>query len=232
MGQHAARRYCHADISTTEQTIADEAPRRGPGRPTRPQIEARNRELLERSLDLFLERGFDRTTIEAITASVGMAKRTVYARYGDKSTLFKAALERAIEDWIIPIDSLRAMEVDDLEDTLMRIARVLIDNILSPAGLRLLRITNAESYHHQDIGIYAVLQGTERTLAYLTDLFARRLPARDEKFDDTGLAQVFLNLIVAGPATMSAWGINYEPDSIARHVDHSVRIFLRGVLPR
>ena len=71
--------------------------RQGPGRPT-----LSNEELLDKAVDLFLEKGFERTTIDAITASAGMAKRTVYLRYGDKTALFKAALQRAIEDWIVP----------------------------------------------------------------------------------------------------------------------------------
>src|ERR1700756_978146 len=83
---------------------------RGPGRPT-----LSNEELLDKALDIFLEKGFERTSIDAITAAAGMAKRTVYLRYSDKTALFKAALERAIEEWIVPIAVLRAAETDDLE---------------------------------------------------------------------------------------------------------------------
>src|SRR5438067_6045932 len=83
---------------------------RGPGRPT-----LSNEELLDKALDIFLEKGFERTSIDAITAAAGMAKRTVYLRYGDKTALFKAALERAIDEWIVPIESLQAAESEDLE---------------------------------------------------------------------------------------------------------------------
>ena len=95
-------------------------PRKGPGRQTPGQTKQRNLELLHKALDLFLEQGFERTTIDAIAASVGMAKRTVYLRYGDKTRLFKAALQRAIEEWIVPVDRLRAAETDDVEETLLR----------------------------------------------------------------------------------------------------------------
>ncbi len=75
--------------------------RRRPGRPT-----LSNEELLDTALDLFVENGFEQTSFEAICAAAGMAKRTVYARYGDKTTLFKAALARAIEEWIVPVERL------------------------------------------------------------------------------------------------------------------------------
>ena len=65
-------------------------PRSRAGRPTREQAEARHNELLEAALDHFLDKGFEVATIEAIAQSVGMTKRTVYARYPDKIALFRA----------------------------------------------------------------------------------------------------------------------------------------------
>src|SRR6516165_5135647 len=106
-------------------------PARRPGRPS-----LSNEALLDKALDLFLEMGFERTSIDAITAAAGMAKRTVYLRYEDKTTLFKAALERAINEWIVPVARLRAAEMEDLETTLLRVGQILLSNVMSPAGLR------------------------------------------------------------------------------------------------
>ena len=145
-------------------------------RPGRPSLS--NEQLLDHALDLFLEQGFDRTSIEAICLRAGMAKRTVYARYGDKTSLFKAALQRAIEEWIVPVERLRAAEGDDLQASLLAIGHILLANIMSPAGLRLLRLTNSESARSPEIGAYNVQQGTEPTIAYLADLFARALPGK------------------------------------------------------
>ncbi len=85
------------------------------GRPPAAVIEARNGELLDRALDLFLEHGFAATTIEMISASLGMGRRTIYARYGDKEMLFRAALQKAIDEWIVPVEDLRAAEAESLE---------------------------------------------------------------------------------------------------------------------
>lgn len=206
---------------------------RSPGRPTRDQAEQRNRELLDKALDLFLEHGFERTTIEAITAAVGMAKRTVYARYGDKLTLFKAALHRAIEDWMVPVDQLRAAETADLEDTLQEVGRILVANILTPAGLRLLRITNAESIRMPEIAEYTVREGTEATVAFLADLFRRRLPdPRPDTEEARDAANAFLNLVVGGPANTMAWGAKLDAAEIERTTRYSVHLFLNGLLRR
>ncbi len=219
--------------SSTGHRAAAPKPRARPGRQTVDQARQRNQELLEIALNLFLEKGFDRTTIDAITAAAGMAKRTVYLRYRDKTTLFKAALQRAIEDWIVPIERLRAAETEDLEDSLLRIGQILVENIMSPAGLRLMRITNAESGRLPEIGVYAYKQGTDRTIAYLADLFRRRIkPAAAGIIDPEEAALGFLYLVVGGPASATAWGMVLEKSQIDKHTEDCVRLFLRGLLPR
>lgn len=200
---------------------------RGPGRPT-----LSNEELLDRALDLFLEKGFERTTIDAITASAGMAKRTVYLRYGDKTALFKAALQQAIDAWIVPVERLRAAETDDLEETLLRVGQMLVANLMRPEGLRLLRITNAESGRMPEIGAYTYQHGTGPTLAYLADLFRRRTGLGAEFPDAEEAAFAFLNLVVSGPPTMTAWGVVLDEAAVDRHTRYSVRLFLHGLLPR
>lgn len=208
-----------ADASATKH-------RRRPGRPT-----LSNEELLDKALDLFLEHGFERTSIDAITASAGMAKRTVYARYGDKETLFRAALERAIEEWILPLEALQAAETEGLEDTLLEIGRILVENIMSPAGQRLLRITNAEAGRMPEIGVFTYQQGTERTIDYLADLLQRRLGADSLSAEDAKEAAIaFLYLVVTGPPTMTAWGLELKADEIESHTRFGVRLFLHGLL--
>lgn len=206
---------------------------RSPGRPTRDQAEQRNRELLDKALDLFLELGFERTTIEAITASVGMAKRTVYALYGDKLTLFKAALHRAIGDWLVPIDRLRAAESADLSETLQQVGRILVTNILTPAGLRLMRITNAESTRMPEIAEYTITEGTDATMQFLADLFRRRLTdPRPDAEEARDAARAFLHLVVGGPASTMAWGVQLDEAEIERMTRYSVHLFLNGLLHR
>jgi TetR/AcrR family transcriptional regulator, mexJK operon transcriptional repressor len=199
-------------------------PPRRPGRPT-----LSNEALLDKALDIFLEMGFERTSIDAITAAAGMAKRTVYLRYEDKTALFKAALERAITVWIVPVEVLRAAESEDLEATLLRLGQILLSNIMTPAGLRLLRITNAESTRMPEIGVYTSQKGTEPTLLYLADMLRRRAGVVT---DADAAASAFLHLIVGGPATATAWGVVFDEAAIEQHIKYGVHLFLHGLLPR
>jgi TetR/AcrR family transcriptional repressor of mexJK operon len=194
--------------------------RRGPGRPT-----LSNEQLLDKALDVFLEHGFEGTRIDEITAVAGVAKRTIYQRYGDKETLFRTALQRAIDEFVIPDNILQAEEREDLSETLLRVGRVLVANLLSPAGLRLLRITNAESSRRPEIGEYSYRYGTERTFAYLADLFRRRLALERPEH----AARAFLYLVVWGPATMAAWGVPLDMKAINEHASYCIKLFMEGL---
>lgn len=188
-------------------------------------------ELLARALDLFLEKGFERTSIAEITASLGMAKRTIYVRYRNKIGLFKASLERAVQEWIVPVGRLRAAETEDLEETLLGVGEILVANALSPAGVRLMRVTNAESGRMPEIATLTSKLGTQPTVEYLADLIRRRIrPGGNQVPDPEEAANAFLDLVVGGPAYLIAWGITLDEEAINKHTRYRVRLFLRGLL--
>jgi AcrR family transcriptional regulator len=199
-------------------------------RPRRPSLS--QEEFLDKAFDLFVDQGFERTSLDAITATAGIAKRTVYLRYGDKTLLFRAALRRAIQVWIVPVERLRAVEREDLESSLLSISQLLVDNVLSPAGLRLLRIVNAEAARMPEIGAYSLHEGSDTTLAYLTDLFRRHLAHNGGEIDEAApAAEAFLHLVVGGPAYAAGWGVGRDAAAVERLVRYRVRLFVRGLLP-
>jgi len=205
--------------------------RRRRGRPRLDQVDQLNRDLLSHALDHFLEKGFEATTIRDIAQSVGMSKQTVYARYSDKLALFMAALQSATDDWLKPLQALGELESEDLEQTLMAVSRVIVATLMSPAGLRLIRITNAESYRIPEMGENTYWRGHRLIARYLADLFSRRIRVDASAlpdFDD--LATAFLNLL-SGPARVSAWGLDGEAVDVEEFVRHRVKLFLYGVLP-
>ena len=205
----------------------------GAGRPTREQALLRHQELLDRALELFLEKGFELVTIDAIAASVNMAKRSVYARYESKTALFKAAVQRAVERWIVPVEALRKLESDDLEATLTALAKLRMANAISPAGLRLQRIINTESYRFPEISTLAFEQGTRPTIDFLTQLLRRHTQAGTLKISDPEVAATsFLSMVVGAPARAVVCGKSIDPMTLERRIRFCVQLFLNGALPR
>jgi len=203
------------------------------GRPTREQSEQRHEELLDRALDMFLEKGYEQATIEAIAAAVGMTKRTVYARYEDKSALFKATVQRAIDRFVVPAEAIYAVESDDLETTLIELVRVQLAYLMTPVGIRLQRIINTESYRYPEIFIWAYEAGIYPAIAFLAGLLARYNAAGMADVDNPEkAAMAFMNMAVGGPARAIRAGGALDPAEMEEDIIFSVRLFLHGVLRR
>src|SRR5690606_11836196 len=102
--------------------------------------------------------------------------------------------------------------------------------MLSPTGLRLIRITNAESYRMPEIGRYTYGKGHKLYSQYLREMFQRRLPLRAQRKSDVDdLVIPFLNLM-SGAARLNAWGLDSEPVEVGAFVRRRVRLFLSGAL--
>jgi len=71
----------------TEAGLAAETGRR-PGRPRSEQAE---QAIIEATLELFAERGFDGVCVEAVAARAGVGKATIYRRWPNKEELLLAA---------------------------------------------------------------------------------------------------------------------------------------------
>lgn len=207
--------------------------RRSPGRPTRAQQEQRQEELLNVALDIFLERGFEQTTMEEIATSVGMSKRTVYARYQDKAALFKAAVHRAVERYTVPREALEAVATDDLEETLTAIAHLRIANVATPIGTKLQRILSAQSYRFPELFNAAFEEGTGPTVDFLSELFTRYHSRGDiDVTEPRRAATAFLSLVVGGPARVIVSGNVLDEQEIETRVRFAVGLFLNGVRRR
>src|SRR3981189_3897402 len=86
--------------------VAARPARRGSGgRPTREEAARRDARLLDVATKLFMERGFDCTSIDAVAETAGISKPTVYARYRDKRDLFTAVLRATIQRWLAPLSA-------------------------------------------------------------------------------------------------------------------------------
>lgn len=73
-----------------------ELPKSRGGRPTKTAAIERDQRLIEVATRLFLDRGFDATSLDAVAEAARVSKPTVYSRYGDKRGLFAAVLRREI----------------------------------------------------------------------------------------------------------------------------------------
>lgn len=206
---------------------------RGAGRPTTEQAEARHEELLDAALDLFLEHGFELTTIEMIATRINMTKRTVYARYADKASLFRGAVQRAVERQIVPRSVLEGFDKGDLTETLASIARLRIGQVMTPNGLRLQRIINTESYRFPEIFTANFEQSARPVIDFVADLLDRASATGKIAPTDSGLAaSAFMSMVISGQVRAIVSGRLPTEAEMDSKIYFTVRLLLDGLRPR
>lgn len=76
-----------------------------PRNPGRPRSAEADRAILETTLQLLVEQGYDAMSIESIAAEAGVGKTTIYRRYPGKRELVLAAVLSVADTFELPPDS-------------------------------------------------------------------------------------------------------------------------------
>jgi TetR/AcrR family transcriptional repressor of mexJK operon len=99
--------------------------------------------------ELFLRSGLHQTSMDAVAAAAGVTKQTLYRYYRSKDELFVDALGGLVAAQVSAgIAGLRPAGPavrDDLEAALLAIARRVVENVLEPPYLALVRVVVAEA---------------------------------------------------------------------------------------
>ena len=107
----------------------DPVPARTAG-PGRPKDLAKRASILEAAKQLFLEQGYQGVSLDQIAATAGVSKLTVYSHFGDKETLFAAAITASCEE-VLPEELFARPPAGSLREQLHGIGRAFFDLIIS-----------------------------------------------------------------------------------------------------
>jgi TetR/AcrR family transcriptional regulator, mexJK operon transcriptional repressor len=99
--------------------------------------EARRTEIVRKAASLFLDKGYERVTVDDIIALVGGSKATLYSQFGGKDGLFEMVIKRycAEVDVAIHFDT-----TGDTAEQLTQIGHAFLKMVLSPRILELHRL--------------------------------------------------------------------------------------------
>jgi TetR/AcrR family transcriptional regulator, mexJK operon transcriptional repressor len=205
------------------------------GRPTREEAEARDVRLLDVATSLFMERGFDGTSIDAVAETAGISKPTVYARYRDKRDLFTAVLRGRIRRWLAPIsaaaeDQATATSPKSIKTTLHELSRHMVAYTLAPEAGSLQRILSAQAVQFPELAKLANEEGWLRAVRGVSSILRQSAAGGHIKVDDPELAaDMFLNLVLGHGKRLALYGIATDPKTEERHRKAAVEFFLSGI---
>jgi AcrR family transcriptional regulator len=203
--------------------------RRG-GRPTLEQAAELARDVRESALRLFLEYGYEGSSMDAIAQSAGTTKASLYARFPNKKSLFTSVLKWATQrqDWPFPEPPLD--DLDDLEGSLVSIAETSVRRAMHPDMVKLSRIAVIQAAKFPEVAKQAHIAHLWRRQDAVADLL--RLHAEQGAVmvaDPDGLAELFLVMTSGIPARLASFGIVRDPVELAIQTGTAVELFLRGI---
>jgi AcrR family transcriptional regulator len=149
----------------------------------RPRSNQAHQAILQATLELLAEVGFDAMSIDAIAARAGVGKPTIYRRYCSKEELVADAIESVRQDVVIP-DTGNLW--DDIDELIKNAAQI----TLSPLGRKTVAmIINSASNNSQFAQIYWTKYLQPRRQAFAVVL--ERAKARNEIQADLDPGLVF-----------------------------------------
>lgn len=186
---------------------------------------------------LFLRDGLRGTSMDAIASEANVAKQTLYRHYGSKDQLFVGVLVSMTSDRlqsdVAALLPARQLSRHELAETLVAVARAIVDFLLAPEYLALMRVVIAEVREFPELADTFRSSVVERGAAALGNLLssvhvAPLVSVRDHE----PALRVFV-----GPLLSFLLEALLEDPVAVRHRAHAavepiVELFLAAVSPR
>ncbi|WP_083913630.1 TetR/AcrR family transcriptional regulator [Nocardia concava] len=109
--------------------------------------------IIEAATTVFLEFGYERTSVETVAEVAGVSKQTIYNYFGDKRTLFRVVLAgvRAAADTAEELDPRLLRDPASVFDDLVTVGRLFLEVTLSERVSAVRRLIVGEVARHPDL---------------------------------------------------------------------------------
>lgn len=192
--------------------------------------------ILTAAADLLFAGGYENTSMDAVAASAGVTKMTVYAHFPNKLELFKAVMgATAIEFTGRLKGALAGASGDEPGERLVTALLEIVRSGTEPHLLAFYRILVAETERRAQLtaGMEVVIAGMRHVVSAITDLIKAHADRRG--FQITApeqFAMLLLRLVTSG-VQLDLLLTDFQPSSalLEAHVRCVVSMFLRGMEP-
>ena len=109
-----------------------------PGR-GRPRCPVKNSAILNAASDLFMDKGFDNTSMDEVARRAGVSKQTVYSHFSSKEQLFSASVHAKIQEHS-PETALEKFGTGALESDLLVVCETFLRLLVSEDAIAMVRL--------------------------------------------------------------------------------------------
>ncbi len=196
-------------------------------RPGRPKSDAKRRDILGAAGELFTARGYRETSMDAIAASAGVSKQTVYSHFDNKEELLRACVNDKIEEYDLDMSGVSTAQ--PLDQALRRIGHGFITLLGDPRVIAMYRLLISECVAHpnlamtfHEVGPMATMRSMAHYLSQHPSYDASRFASPQEA------AELFFSLLKGNYFPMMLMNLRTPMDDAEReaHVGRAVERFL------
>lgn len=192
---------------------------------------ARRQRILDAAAKIFQERGFEDTTVDMVSRSARVTKRTIYELIGDKEALFRAVCNESSSS----SGHLRFPQVEaDMSphDVFTELARALLEHALSPARVAVSRMIMIESMRFPDLARNVLGRGKSIIDAGIISVF-EQLESHGITVvpDHARAAEIFYDVLIGNlgfRVTLGFEGQAMTDDELNQRLDVFIRGYLRN----
>jgi len=186
--------------------------------------EGRRAAIIDAAESLFLERGYERTSLAAIIERSGGSLATVYELFGNKQGLLKAVVEREND-----LDPCRLEDADGDESTvavLTAYAHRLYEEMMTPRTIALMRVVIVETMRDPEFASAFHRDIHEPVVQQMAEVFARWTREGRAQIDrPAAAAELFLATIISD-AQLRAMAAIAPPPLVEAGLDWRLAPFL------
>ncbi|WP_158075936.1 TetR/AcrR family transcriptional regulator [Bombella intestini] len=178
---HTQEQPFHRTMTQTEQP-AQRPSRNGKG------TSSKYEQILQSAGQLFLQQGYERTSMSQIAQLAGVSKGSLYNHFENKADLFTAFFEECSRTRLNTLKSVSQAPQPDLRTALEQAAATIISLMIDPEAIGLYRIVVAEANEFPNLADTLWHYGVSRTLTGLSEWFAEKHAAGQLIIKDIDLA--------------------------------------------
>ena len=191
----------------------------------RPSSIAKRDAILDAARKRFFADGFGMASIEAIAEDARVSKVTLYKHFGDKETLFKAAVERECEQ-IRSHFSIDGSQDDPVRTRLLDIGKAMVAFLSRPEMVQFERRIAAETQLEPGIGKTFLAAGPHRMKAAFTVFLRSLVDAGELQIEDLDLAaEQFVSMCKGMGDLERRFGMPADPVRDRKRIEGAVDVF-------
>ena len=196
----------------------------------------RYEKIMKVALEMFLEKGYERTNLSDIIEKSGGSLASIYKFFENKEGLFKSIVARGLEEFCEEINAKINLNISHtLEDFLLKFGNLFFEIICDKKTTLISRIMFTEGYkNNASLGNMFIDQVLGRVDQILVDFLEREdIKPQIDSFIDPRMAAKLFCAIVRNPYHYNAILLNnfieLDEQERAKHVDMCVKLFLKGI---